>query len=926
MALNRDKVLRDAEKLVQKGKIEQAIREYEKLLKLNPNDANTINRVGDLYGRIGEVEKAIELYERIADHFTQDGFTTKAIAILKKINRLAPQRLDIFERLSDLYIQQGLTVEAKSQLEILADWYAKNDEMDRAVATHRKLLDLDPSNHVAHLRLADLLLQLGDSVEAIGEYDRLGQVLIQRGKLDEAERLYRHALEQDPPSCEFMTPICSALLDAGRTTVAREFLDIALKISPDLKELAGLDVQCRIQLGDSDDALKRAEELLEADSDNDEMRLLAGKALLSMGEAVRARDHLLPAAERLLEAGDYAAAQSVLQDLVQATPKDPEVLARALQAFEPSGNEEMLFTLRAALAEAQYRAGRQDVARRLYVELLEKEPSNERFRQRLAQLDQGGAVVDEPDDDFDIVDITKADLQPKTAATGDTEGREVAADAPPPFNPAERLAEANVFAKYGLLDKAANHLEEIVRHFPDHLEASEKLVALLVEKGDQDRAAAVAEPLMTQLEANGEGERLTELRTMLGGQDVSSSTVAEEDAVVETIEVSYQGEESDEDVVIIDVDDVGEAVASPEEPVVEIDDSFADDDEVVIEFDVDEFEAEAAVQESVQEDDDEFAVVHIEAIEDEGPTAEVEPVAEVVEIEAEKEPVIAEVASPPMEEESALDADAEILVIGEDDEMEDLVDFTGTVAGPSPSDLDQLDFFIAQELGEDALRLLGRLEAEHPGDSEIVARHTKLKAMGLLFEEVAVTAEPSEVLFAEEDEFIDLAQELESEIAEEDALVEEATGRGQEEALLEEVFKEFQKGVAEQLSEEDSDTHFNLGIAYKEMGLLPEAVREFQISARDPRYFVECCSMIGVCYLEQGMASQAAEWYGKALTTDGLSPEATLALRYDMASALEQAGESTQAHGMFEEIAENQPDYRDVSTRLVSLDSERHVN
>ena len=75
MAVKRDKVLRDAEKLVQKGKLEQAIREYEKVLKKFPEDTTIINRVGDLYGRVGQLQRAIELYEEIADHFTRDGFT-----------------------------------------------------------------------------------------------------------------------------------------------------------------------------------------------------------------------------------------------------------------------------------------------------------------------------------------------------------------------------------------------------------------------------------------------------------------------------------------------------------------------------------------------------------------------------------------------------------------------------------------------------------------------------------------------------------------------------------------------------------------------------------------------------------------------------------------------------------------------------------
>jgi len=246
MAARRDKILKDAEKLVQKGKIEQAIKEYEKVLKQNPSDANTINKVGDLYGRIGKVDRAIELYERIAEHFTQDGFTTKAIAILKKINRLDPQRLDIFDKLAELYIQQGLVVEAKNQYQILADWYAKAGDHDRAVETHRKLVQLDPGNHMAHLRLADLLIQKGEAEQALEVYDRLGRVLLERQKLDEAERLYRHALDQDPPHGEFLVPLCEALLEAGRSTSAREFLEAGFEKSPDSYALQSLKVKAHL--------------------------------------------------------------------------------------------------------------------------------------------------------------------------------------------------------------------------------------------------------------------------------------------------------------------------------------------------------------------------------------------------------------------------------------------------------------------------------------------------------------------------------------------------------------------------------------------------------------------------------------------------------------------------------------------------------
>jgi len=262
MAVKRDKILRNAEKLVQKGKVEQAISEYEKVLQENPNDANTINRIGDLYGRVGQVDKAVELYERIAEHFTADGFTTKAIAILKKINRLAPQKLEIFSRLAELYIQQGLVVEAKNQYQLLADWYRRNEDFDNAIEAHEKLVQLDPNNHTAHLRLADLFMQGGKANQAVEAYDRLGRMLIERKKLDEAEQLYRHAVEQNPPTGEFLAPLCSALVEAGRGGAAREFLDAALSRSPDCRELQVLQIRTLLHQGETESALKASETIL----------------------------------------------------------------------------------------------------------------------------------------------------------------------------------------------------------------------------------------------------------------------------------------------------------------------------------------------------------------------------------------------------------------------------------------------------------------------------------------------------------------------------------------------------------------------------------------------------------------------------------------------------------------------------------------
>ena len=107
MAIQRDKVIASAEKLVAKGKIEPAIKEYERLLDDNPNDVNTLNRIGDLWVRINRNDEAVKVFGRIADHYSRDGFFLKAIAIYKKINKLDPSKLEIYAKLADLYAQAG---------------------------------------------------------------------------------------------------------------------------------------------------------------------------------------------------------------------------------------------------------------------------------------------------------------------------------------------------------------------------------------------------------------------------------------------------------------------------------------------------------------------------------------------------------------------------------------------------------------------------------------------------------------------------------------------------------------------------------------------------------------------------------------------------------------------------------------------------
>jgi tetratricopeptide (TPR) repeat protein len=143
---------------------------------------------------------------------------------------------------------------------------------------------------------------------------------------------------------------------------------------------------------------------------------------------------------------------------------------------------------------------------------------------------------------------------------------------------------------------------------------------------------------------------------------------------------------------------------------------------------------------------------------------------------------------------------------------------------------------------------------------------------------------------------------------------------------LAEVFQEFRSELGEMSDEdEDLETHYNLGIAYREMGLLDEAIGEFQKVAKaiqkgKPfRYEMNCSTMLGLSFMDKGEPMVASLWYKRALATPDLEEESVLALQYDLGLALESAGESDEALNSFRQVYAANIDYRDVADRIATL-------
>jgi len=226
-------------------------------------------------------------------------------------------------------------------------------------------------------------------------------------------------------------------------------------------------------------------------------------------------------------------------------------------------------------------------------------------------------------------------------------------------------------------------------------------------------------------------------------------------------------------------------------------------------------------------------------------------------------------------------------------------------------ELESVDFYIAQgyaDIAVDTLEMLERQFGPHP---DIQSRRDKLAA--------SRDQQPAPAVF----EFGG-AEEISATVAG-DGGNNVAKPMAGIDAGLAELFEEFR--VAEEGDDvrEDYETHYNMGTAYKEMDLMDEAIQEFQNAANlvkpndGTSRYLQCCNMLGHCFIHKGMPEAAVLWFKKGLAAPGHSEDEYQALRYELASAYEQLGDLKQAREFYTEVYGVDVSYREVAEKLSQL-------
>ncbi|MSP25249.1 MAG: tetratricopeptide repeat protein [Myxococcales bacterium] len=252
-ALDREKTLQAAQKLVDKDKFDKAIIEYRKLVDSDPADVRTLLKIGDLHLKLQQFEPAIVVYEKVGEHYFREGFAVKAIAVFKQIRgimRRHAQELDakfahILPRLAEIYTQLGLTSDALAAYDEVATRLRQEGRVRDALDVFKVVVGLDPQNPIAHLRVADSRARLGDIDKAVDSFGEAARIMLSLGRIDDALKVLERLLEYRPDP-NYARLAGTSYLERGQPNdgmAALSKLQIAFKANP--KDLATLKILTR---------------------------------------------------------------------------------------------------------------------------------------------------------------------------------------------------------------------------------------------------------------------------------------------------------------------------------------------------------------------------------------------------------------------------------------------------------------------------------------------------------------------------------------------------------------------------------------------------------------------------------------------------------------------------------------------------------
>jgi tetratricopeptide (TPR) repeat protein len=233
------------------------------------------------------------------------------------------------------------------------------------------------------------------------------------------------------------------------------------------------------------------------------------------------------------------------------------------------------------------------------------------------------------------------------------------------------------------------------------------------------------------------------------------------------------------------------------------------------------------------------------------------------------------------------------------------------------------------DLAPDDVRAQAALESfpaadQPPAAAPASARVPAAKAGAASARTSSPTTRP-EVPVAASDDFVNLGDWLRGDETRKSTrmVVPEQEPTGDEEADFQDMLRKFKQGIAENVDDEDHQSHYDLGVAYKEMGLVDEAIAEFQKALRAPSNRVPTYEALGSCFIEKEQYGMAATILARALDEKGVTDDNLVGVLYLLGRCAEARGQQDAALEYYQRVFVVDIQFRDIGERMAAVEGGR---
>ena len=855
----------------------------KEVLSVDPANEKALKHLVGLYKEEGEQEKAISTLMHMADLHAEAGKTEEMEQDLRLIIQEAGDNIAARQRLVDLYREREEHDALVEELFELAHIHRETHALESAQNALLDIVDLGIQKERALRELVDVYQASGEDDKQLDARFQLAATAFEQGNYNEAEAAYLDILG-----------------DAAENLRAREAL-ISLYAETDrpadgAAQAMVLADRSRKE-GNPDEAIKRYEQVLNFDTGNTKARRHLKKLLVKVERTDEAIKQMRTLADMAKEKQEYETVEDALREMLQYEPDDLSIRNELIELYEQTGQADKS---EVELLEMS----------RLYAEAGEGEKALELAKK---------ATALQPENPAALADLKDAYLR--------LDKKEEAVEA------LFRLCNLNIKARKR--HTAESCLREILAIDPENTDAKEKVFDLF--KSDVSVEEQIVELLSEAEEAHSSGRRedtiatlnkilsidseqpeaLVRLKAVYAETKTAAKPAFEEEAVFEETVAEAENE------VFQDVD-LSETASDTEEEIV-LDWGEPGEIETIV-------AAEPTGEEKATEEDV-FADVIEEAVEDVDVFAEIaKPAAEVVEPE---EPVVeADVefeAEPEPEIEPVAEAEAEV----EEHKLESVEvsidEFLETGDVPKVEAVVEEEQPIEEKPEEPDSRILEDFRQPVTGEP---APEVESVVADLLSE--LEVGEPAVEKPAEEEATKDLVDEIlgrpKEAVGEQvagdslDELIGDLGAAGhdtQASEMTDEIFESFVASLGDQAGKTDTaQKHYELGIAFREMDSIEEAITEFEkaLAKDDGKLTFEINQQLGQCYASFDKFEMAVEYLETAFTEGVEDEQVMLDLQFDLGVCLKKIGMLNEAKKYFTQVDAQSSNYRGAKAEIADCE------